>query len=335
MGNEIIRNEKSTALLASKTQQWIMASLNDSTKGIAVPKGYNIGNEIETALFYIAQNTDAFQKCPEASIMSALRDMVMQGLSISKKQIYPIVYGNQLQMQRSYFGTITALKYLFPNYQVTANVIYKGDKYEYRYDEIGNYYYITNVQSSLENRDGQIVAAFGTIYDTSAKERIYGCVMTWAEIQKNWAKAKTHNVQNDFPAEMAKRTLINRMCKMFVNTVPNLNSEVVGAFNRSTEAEYENMPNVTPEEESKQQMLHSKSKGTAGLAELLSNDGKKQAVDAPISEEGEIIQEEPENASEATSRASEAKVEAKAPAEKAEESPKHAEDDLLSDEIPF
>lgn len=290
------------ATLSSQTQQWVMASVNDPNKGVSLPKGYNLGNEIETAMFYIAQNTDALQKCPQDSIVSALRDMALQGLSISKKQIYPIVYGNLLQMQRSYFGDITVLKQFFPYFEVTANVLYQGDKYAYRYDEIGNYYYITDVESSLENRDKPIIAAFGTIYDIRTKERVYGCVMTWNEIQKNWSKAKTHNVQNDFPQEMAKRTLIRRMCKLFINTSSNLSSEVVGAYNRSTEAEYDDMKNVTPPESEieKQKLIKGKSKGTTGLTALLS---------ASEGEGHEIIPPEPENASDRKRRANEGNLE--------------------------
>ena len=295
-------NEKDTALIASKTQQWIMSSINNPEKGITVPKGYNIGNEIETAMFYISQNTEALTKCSETSIISALRDMVLQGLSISKKQIYPIVYGNQLQMQRSYFGTMAILKRLFPNYEITANVLYEGDSYDYCYDEVGNYFYVTNVKSSLENRDKPIIAAFGTIYDTRTKERIYGCVMTKKEIDKNWAKGKTHNVQNDFPQEMAKRTLINRMCKTFINTASDLNSEIVGAYNRSTEAEYDdsNLQNVTPPESEteKRKMLNSKSTGAAGLKAILEAESKNSPQNASKEPEHEITHPEPENASE-------------------------------------
>ena len=305
MANEIAKTSgKDIALISSKTQQWIMASINDPNKGIVAPKGYNIGNEVETAMFYIAQNTDALTKCSEEGIMSALRDMVLQGLSISKKQVYPIVYGTKLQMQRSYFGTIASLKMLFPYYEVTAQVLYQGDKYTYSFDPVGNYFYIENVESSLENRDKPIIAAFGTIYDIRTKERIYGCVMTMKEIKQNWAKAQSHSVQDAYPQEMAKRTLINRMCKIFINSTPNLSSEVVAAYNRSTEAEYddENLQNVTPPENEiqRQKLIKGKSKGKAGLRALLDTEAGNAAEstqNAPEIPGQEITPPEPENAS--------------------------------------
>ncbi len=42
--------------------------------------------------------------------------------------------------------------------------------------------------------------------------------MTKKQIDKSWSKAKTKNVQNDFPEEMAKRTVINRAAKYLINT---------------------------------------------------------------------------------------------------------------------
>lgn len=342
--DEVMTLDKRVALLSSQTTQWITGNIADPKMALAVPEGYNVGNEVASLMFAISQTKDkngngVFDVCSSDQIMNQVRDCILNGLSISKKHVWPIIYGGKLSLQRSVYGTVAAFKYLFSDYEIGANVLYEGDTYDYCTDDVANYNYITNVHSSLENRDKNIIAAYGSIYNVHTKERIYGCVMTWAEIQKNWSKSKNpdNSVQKDFPQEMAKRTLINRMVKMYVNS-PNhgKNSEAVAAFNRMTANEYDDeLKNVTPEEESKQQMLHSKSKGTAGLAELLSNDGKKQAVDALVSSEGEIIQEEPENAPEVASRASEKEIEGKAPAKKAEESPKNTEDDLLSDEIPF
>lgn len=341
---EVMTLDKRVALLSSQTTQWITRNIADPKMALAVPDGYNVGNEVASLMFAISQTKDkngnsAFDICSPDQIMNQVRDCVLNGLSISKKHVWSIIYDGKLSLQRSYFGTAAAFKYLFPDYEIGVNVLYKGDTYDYCTDDIANYNYITNVHSSLENRDKEIIAAYGSIYDIHTKERIYGCVMTWAEIQANWNKSRSKDraTQKEFPQEMAKRTLINRMCKMYINS-PNhgKNSEAIAAFNRMTANEYDDeLKNVTPEEESKQQMLHSKSKGTAGLAELLSKDSGKQAVDASISSEGEIIQEEPENAPEVASGASDAKTEEKAPAKTAEESPKNAEEDLLSDEIPF
>ncbi|HEO7918429.1 TPA: recombinase RecT, partial [Streptococcus agalactiae] len=67
---------------------------------------------------------------------------------------------------------------------------------------------------------------------------------------KAWSKAKTKNVQVDFPDQMAMRTVINRAAKSFINT-SNDSSYFVEALNRTTENEYDNdrqVKDVTPQE---------------------------------------------------------------------------------------
>ena len=59
------------------------------------------------------------------------------------------------------------------------------------------------------------------------------------EIYKSWSKAKTKNVQNDYPQEMAKRTVLSRAAKMFINSSSD-NDLLVKAINETTEDEYDN-----------------------------------------------------------------------------------------------
>lgn len=63
--------------------------------------------------------------CSRESIANSLLDMVVQGLSPAKTQCYFIVYGNQLQLNRSYFGTQAVLKRLTNVKDIWANVILK------------------------------------------------------------------------------------------------------------------------------------------------------------------------------------------------------------------
>lgn len=264
-------NEQATALIASKATNWLQKNITD---GVIKPlQGYDLGAEISSAMLMIAQTNDktgrpALQVCSQESIVSALRDMAIQGLSMVRKQCYPIVYGNTLQIQRSYFGTMSVLSRMFPDLRVTANVLYQGDDYEYCYDELGEFNYIKLKATRLENRDKPIMAVYGSLFNKDGK-RVYGCVMSRAEIDKCWAKAKTHNVQNDFPQEMAKRTLINRMCKMYVNSSSTIEPILADAYNRTTENEYENDPKPTEQAVEVGKAIRSKSQGAAGLESLM------------------------------------------------------------------
>ena len=68
----------------------------------------------------------ALEVCTRESIANSLLDMVVQGLSPAKTQCYFIVYGNKLQMNRSYFGTQAVLKRLTNVKDIWSNVIYEG-----------------------------------------------------------------------------------------------------------------------------------------------------------------------------------------------------------------
>lgn len=304
----IVSLEKMASQYSSAITEWITADMSNPSKRLKVPEGYDYQNEIASAMLYIAQNVQskdkrpALEVCTRDSVMSAIRDMAIQGLSITRHHVYPIVFGNQLKMMEGYMGKTYALKNLDPDLEVGANVLYEGDSYDYCTDEIGSYNYITNVKSSLENRDKPIIGAYGSIYRKSTGKRLYGCVMTMKEIQTAWSHGQTDRVQKEFPQEMAKRTLINRLIKLYLNTTPNLNAEFVAAFNRTTENEFDddNLQNVTPPESEteKRKMLNSKSTGAAGLKAILEAESKNSPQNASKEPEHEITHSEPENASE-------------------------------------
>lgn len=80
--------------------------------------------------------------------------------------------------------------------------------------------------------------------------------MTKKQIDKSWSKAKTKNVQTDFPEEMAKRTVINRAAKYLINT-SNDNDLFVQAAKDTLENEFERK-DVTPEREDQTAVLEEK-----------------------------------------------------------------------------
>jgi len=68
---------------------------------------------------------------------------------------------------------------------------------------------------------GNIVAAYCTIIFDD--DRQFTDNMTWAEIQKAWSKSKNNpdregSTHKDFAQEMARRTVINRACKRYLNS---------------------------------------------------------------------------------------------------------------------
>ena len=64
--------------------------------------------------------------------------------------------------------------------------------------------------------------------------------MTMDQIKKAWGQGATKGgspAHKDFTEEMAKKTVINRACKRFINTSDD-SPVLVDAFNRTTESEY-------------------------------------------------------------------------------------------------
>lgn len=165
--------------------------------------------------------------------------MLVQGLSVAKTQAYFIKYGNELQMQRSYFGTQTVLKRLPEIKDIRANIVHAGDNFEIGYQD-GELVVIDH-QTTFENQDNAIIGAYAVIIKTDGTKQYE--VMTKKMIDASWSQSqsKSKNVQQKFPEEMAKRTVINRAAKNIVNTSGG-DDRLVGAINSTTGNEYENEP---------------------------------------------------------------------------------------------
>lgn len=218
--------------------------------GLILPGNYNASNALKSAFFKLQETKDrngkaALDVCTRESIANSLLDMVVQGLSPAKTQCYFIVYGDQLQLNRSYFGTQAVLKRLTNVEDIWANVIYQDDVFDYEIDR-GREKLIGH-KTAFENRDKPIIGVYA-IVKTNDEEVL--TVMTKKEIDASWSQSKTQQaVHKKFPQEMAKRTVINRAAKAFINTSDD-SDLIVQAINNSTENEYENeRKEVGPQEE--------------------------------------------------------------------------------------
>ncbi len=208
-------------------------------EGLVIPQNYNASNALKSAFFKLQEVKDksgkpALEVCTKESVANSLLDMTVQGLSPAKTQCYFVVYGTQLQMLRSYFGTQAVLKRLSNVKDIWANVIYKDDVFDYE-----NYHgreRLISHKTSFENRDKDILGAYAVV-QTESEEIL--TVMTKKEIEASWGQSKTsQSVHKKFPQEMAKRTVINRAAKAFINTSDD-SDLLIDAINRSTESEYE------------------------------------------------------------------------------------------------
>lgn len=190
------------------------------SEGLALPKNYDYSNALKSAFFTIEKVQDrnkqpALKVCDKSSIANSLLNMVIQGLTPAKTQCYFVVYGTELQLQRSYFGTQAVLKRLSNVKDIWSEVVHEGDTFEIGSDRGRTV--VKEFEPKFENQDNKIIGAFAVIekYDG---ELIY-TIMTKKEIDQSWSKTRSGGkVQKEFPQEMAKRTVINRAAKTFINT---------------------------------------------------------------------------------------------------------------------
>lgn len=262
--------------------------------GLAIPANYNPANALKSAFFEMTNSASGnlLEKCSRESIANSLLNMAIQGLSPAKKQCYFVPYGQNLSMQRSYFGTQKVVKSLTNVDDIWATIIYEGDEFEIEIE--GGRERIAKHTTSFLNRDNDIIGAYCIIKKTDGEEVL--TVMTRKEIEASWSQSKNKSVQNKFPQEMAKRTVINRAAKAFINTSDDSDA-LIQAVNDTTEEEFENdqeraVRDVTEtvEREANQVLIETKPKAKAKAKPK----PEPESVEVPedISLPGEIIQAE-------------------------------------------
>ncbi|AOB19665.1 recombinase RecT [Lactiplantibacillus plantarum] len=217
-----------------------------NNEGLSLPPDYSVGNALNSAYLILSDTSKGqplLDKCDQGSVIKTLMNMAIQGLSPAKNQCYFIPYGNQLVMQRSYFGSISVVKRLSNVKDIQAQVVHKDDTFKIGGEN--GVLVVKEFEPSFENLDKPIIGAFAWIEDINGN-RTY-TVMTKKDIDTSWSHAKTKKVQNEFPEEMAKRTVINRAAKFYINSSSD-NDLFVKAVNETTRNEYENddRKDVTP-----------------------------------------------------------------------------------------
>lgn len=231
--------------LGEDAAAWLSTEVQNGS--FKVPEGYDVKGEVFSAGMKLmsmkarseGKDVPVLSVATRESVLMFFKDMVSQGLSFSNSQCYAILYGDQLTLRTSYHGKIASLLNIFPDYIITANVIYDGDEYEESYNEWTDSDEMKLIKRGHKKPD-DIIFAYGYVKDKRTKETIASCVMDKDAIHTSWSHAQTNKVQNEFPQEMAKRTVINRMLKGILNTLPsNRNNYQVAAYQRSVANEYE------------------------------------------------------------------------------------------------
>ncbi len=218
-GNELALIRKDTVdVVAAKVREF-------QEKGeLHFPPNYSPDNAIKAAWLKLQETADkngkpALQACTKDSIANALLTMVVYGLTPLKDQGYFIVYGNKLVWQNSYFGNMALWKRVTGSeHDPVAMVVYADDEFEY--EIVDGEIKVAYHKQKLSNVDpGKIVAAYAILtYPDGTKKTT---LMTMDEIRKAWEQGQTKGksqAHTNFTAEMCKKTVINRACKIGIKS---------------------------------------------------------------------------------------------------------------------
>lgn len=221
----------------------VLARVNDLEKsgGLNFPANYSYANALKSAWLILQSTVDTEKKpvlssCSKESIANSLLDMVIQGLSPAKKQCYFIAYGKQLTLMRSYLGTIAVTKRLKGIKEVFANIIYEGDEFEYKINlETGLKELVKHNQNFENINPAKIKGAYACIIRENLPPFVE--IMNIDQIKKSWMQGSAYSsgkskAHSNFTDEMAKKTVINRACKIFFNTSDD-SDVLIGAINNT------------------------------------------------------------------------------------------------------
>lgn len=222
------KDEKTSIQKFENISEQVLSRIEQFQKdgSMILPKNYSVENHMKSAWLALQEVEDkehhkALQICTKESIANSLLDMVLQGLSVSKKQGYFIMYENKLIFQRSYFGTIALAKRAGGMVsEPVANVIYDGDDFQYEIDPKTAKVAIVKHSQKLENIDNsKIKGAYALV--TLADGTTQVTIMSMQQIRAAWGQGATKGnspAHKNFAEEMAKKTVIGRACKAIINS---------------------------------------------------------------------------------------------------------------------
>ena len=226
--NEVAETGKKNAELVVNNAfiDGLSMQLQEETKyGLSFPADYNPTNALMGAYLIMKETTDKngkciLESCSQASIANSLMDMATLGLNASKKQGYFIAYGGKCQFQKSYFGNITLARRNGLK-TINAEIIYDGDTFKYHIEN-GMKVIDVHEQDFMNIDNDKILGAYAVAVMDDGRKVVE--VMNINQLKKAWnqriggLKEDASSTHMKFKDQMAKKTVINRLCKLIGNT---------------------------------------------------------------------------------------------------------------------
>ena len=246
--------------ITNKEVEGLTAQLKEKQKrGLKFPPNYSVENALNSAYLMLKEAVDKNNKpllavCTKESVVNSLMSMATQGLNPIKKQCYFIAMGRKCTLMPSYFGTLAVTKRIANIIgEPVANIIYKGDVFEYEYNIETGEKKIKKHEQKLENiSNNNIVGAYAIV---RTKEQIIIEIMNIDQIKASWgmgAAKGNSKAHNKFAEEMSKKTVLNRACKQLINSSDDsslMSDEAIMEYNKTDDNDYIDVTAVEVKEE--------------------------------------------------------------------------------------
>lgn len=217
----VTENENKVSL---RTQEGLIAVAQTYLKkngDVVLPPNYDVNDAVKALYLKTIQTADkqkrpVLEVCTRESIEQVVQNYVSKGLNIAKNQCYLVCYGNTLTLQDSYFGKEKQAK-AYAGVTINSNVIYEGEKVNIIVRPNGTK--IVEHQPDFSKFDTMKIIGAYAIAVKDNGEVVDSDIMTIKEIRQSWAKSQSGGtVHKEFPVEMARKTVIGRLAKRFINT---------------------------------------------------------------------------------------------------------------------
>lgn len=214
--------------------------LSDKLTGIedALPKDFNKHRFVQNCLA-LRNDNEAIKKANPKDVVSGLLKGAYMGLDFFNGECYLIPYGNKLNFQTDYKGEIKFTKQYStrPIKDIYAKVVREGDEFEEKI-ELG----IPSIyHKPLSFGDADIIGAYaiclfadgGMIYETMSIKDIQA-------VRNNYSKAKNSDAWKNSFEEMAKKTVLRRLCKHIDKNIDSI--EALKAYEEGSDITFMKKP---------------------------------------------------------------------------------------------
>jgi recombination protein RecT len=204
--------------MATKDKNYLLAIHEGLDKSLdrqvdALPKNFNKPRFMQNCLTVLQDGTADFSKIDPKSVVRTLMKGAFLGLDFFNGECYAIPFGDKLQFLTDYRGEIKLAKLYSTNpiKDIYAKCVRENDEFV---ETIENGQQSVSFKPKAFN-DGEIIGAFAVclyqdgsmIYDTMSRKQI-------EHTRDVFSKAKESKAWKESFGEMAKKTVLRRLCKL-------------------------------------------------------------------------------------------------------------------------